>query len=201
MPYVKPEHSLSARQMAKRIAIQKQRPIRLNNRKQAGFNLVEVMIAALVISVGMLGIAGLQLISMKGSHQSYMRHQATYLLQDVVERIRANPAQLAAYDGFDSKTSTSFSCPPAKDCSANSCNGADLVNYDKSSVACGLNQRLNSGRIQVSCNPAGVCANNNINVRISWVERAFGKETVATDADGRSDSIVLNTDILPLNQN
>jgi type IV pilus assembly protein PilV len=164
--------------------------------RQAGFNLVEVMIAALVISIGMLGIAGLQLVSMKGSHQSFMRHQATFLMQDVVERIRANPSQVALYNGFDTDTAGSFTCPAAKDCSAASCSPQEIVNYDRSSVACGLNQRLFNGNIQIRCNQAA-CAKNDIQVQISWQEREFGKETSGTlnNATTRTDNIILNTQI------
>jgi type IV pilus assembly protein PilV len=161
--------------------------------RQAGFNLVEVMIAALVISIGMLGIAGLQLVSMKGSHQSFMRHQATFLVQDVVERIRANPSQIALYNNFNTDTAGSFSCPAAKDCSSAVCSAQEMVNYDRSSIACGLNQRLFNGNIQINCNQAG-CAKNDIQVQVSWQEREFGKETnVALDAANRTDNIVLNT--------
>ncbi len=162
--------------------------------RQAGFNLVEVMIAALVISLGMLGIAGLQLVSMKGSHQSFMRHQATFLVQDVVERIRANPSQITLYNNFDTDTAGSFSCPAAKDCGSVVCSAQEMVNYDRSSIACGLNQRLFNGNVKISCNQAA-CAQNDIQVEVSWQEREFGQETSATltNATTRTDNIILNT--------
>lgn len=173
---------------------------------QSGFSLIEVMIAALVISIGMLGLAGLQLVSMKGSHQSFMRHQATFLVQDVMERIRANPALLTSYDVFDTDTTGSFSCPAAKDCNANTCSATEIVAYDQSRLACGLNQRLSNGRIQIVCNTATTCADNKIAVQVSWSERELGQESVDTlsaqipfAADTtRTDSITLNTEIQQL---
>lgn len=164
---------------------------------QSGFSLIEVMIAALVISVGMLGLAGLQLVSMKGSHQSYLRHQATFLVQDVVERIRANPSQIAFYNGFNTDTG-GFNCPAAKDCSTAFCSPADIVAYDKSNMACGLGQRLNNGKIRIACNLAA-CASNDIQVEVSWTERQMGKETLDVSVEatkGRTDNIILNTVIL-----
>ena len=161
--------------------------------KQAGFSLLEVMIAALVISIGMLGIAGLQLVGMKGSHQSFMRHQATFLVQDIVERIRANPSQIALYNNFDTDTAGSFSCPAAKDCNSTVCSAQEMVNYDRSSIACGLNQRLLNGNVKINCNQPG-CAQNDIQVQVSWQEREFGDETVNTlNASTRTDNIILNT--------
>lgn len=64
-----------------------------NQRRHAeGFTLVEVLIALIVISVGMLGIAGLYLHSIQAGRTSVFRHQAITLAGDIADRIRANPA-------------------------------------------------------------------------------------------------------------
>lgn len=60
--------------------------------KTAGFTLVEVLIALIVISVGMLGIAGLYLHSIQAGRTSVFRHHAITLAGDIADRIRANPA-------------------------------------------------------------------------------------------------------------
>ncbi len=62
-----------------------------------GFNLVEVLIALIIMSVGMLGIAGLYVHSMQAGRTSLFRHHAVTLAGDVADRIRANPRALAAY--------------------------------------------------------------------------------------------------------
>lgn len=72
-------------------------------RAARGFSLVEVLIALLVTSVGLLGLAALQLVSLKQNHNAYLRSQATFLAHDMVERLRANRQQAidGAYDvGF-----------------------------------------------------------------------------------------------------
>ena len=67
-------------------------------RKQAkGFSLVEVLIALIVMSVGMLGIAGLYVQSMQAGRTSMLRHHAVNLAGDIADRIRANPTAGAAY--------------------------------------------------------------------------------------------------------
>jgi len=65
--------------------------------KNKGFSLVEVLIALIVMSVGMLGIAGLYVQSMQAGRTSMLRHHAITLAGDVADRIRANPMAGAAY--------------------------------------------------------------------------------------------------------
>jgi len=64
-----------------------------------GFSLIEVLIALIILSVGMLGIAGLYVHSMQAGRTSMFRHQAVILAGDVADRIRANPRAAAAYAG------------------------------------------------------------------------------------------------------
>jgi type IV pilus assembly protein PilV len=67
--------------------------------RQRGFSLVEVLIALVIMSVGMLGIAGLYVHSMQAGRTSMLRHHAVTLAGDVADRIRANPRAGIAYEG------------------------------------------------------------------------------------------------------
>ena len=72
---------------------------------QRGFSLIEVLIALIIMSVGMLGIAGLYVQSMQAGRTSMLRHNAVTLAGDVADRIRSNPRAGIAYadaDGADS---------------------------------------------------------------------------------------------------
>ena len=62
-----------------------------------GFTLVEVLIALIIMSIGMLGIAGLYVHSMQAGRTSLFRHHAVTLAGDVADRIRANPRAVGAY--------------------------------------------------------------------------------------------------------
>jgi type IV pilus assembly protein PilV len=64
---------------------------------QKGFSLVEVLITLVIMSVGMLGIAGLYVQSMQAGRTSMFRHHAVTLASDVADRIRANPRAAVAY--------------------------------------------------------------------------------------------------------
>lgn len=59
-------------------------------KKQQGFSLLEVMVTMLIVSFGMLGIAGIIITSLKNSQSSYARSQASLLVNDIVDRMRAN---------------------------------------------------------------------------------------------------------------
>lgn len=55
-----------------------------------GFTLLETLIALLVLSFGLLGLAGLQLKTLQSSHSSYQRGLANIIAADAVERLWAN---------------------------------------------------------------------------------------------------------------
>ncbi len=89
---------------------------RPGSKRMQGFNLVEVLIALIIMSVGMLGIAGLYVHSMQAGRTSLFRHHAVTLAGDVADRIRANPRALAAYalGGADNNcVAGGIDCTPA----------------------------------------------------------------------------------------
>ena len=83
-----------------------------------GFSLIEVLIALIILSVGMLGIAGLYVQSMQAGRTSMFRHNAVTLAGDIADRIRANPAAGTAYTaavGADNScVNGGINCSPAQ---------------------------------------------------------------------------------------
>ena len=59
-------------------------------RQQSGFTLIEVLISALILAVGIIGIAGLQGVSLRSNQSAFMRSQATAFAYDLADRMRSN---------------------------------------------------------------------------------------------------------------
>lgn len=66
-------------------------------KRQRGVSLLEVLISVVVLSIGMLGLAGLQVVSLKNSTSAYQRGLATMLAYDVIDRMRADLPNCASY--------------------------------------------------------------------------------------------------------
>lgn len=104
---------------------------------QQGMSLLEVLIAVLVLSIGMLGVAGMQTANIKNSQSAQLRSVAVVLAAGMAERIRAQPQ--AARAGL-------FSL--AKQCGALSSNST-LAQREMSSWINDIRLRL--GTIDTTC--------------------------------------------------
>lgn len=98
-----------------------------------GFTLIEVMIAMLVMSLGLLGIAGTLLTAVRSSSSNYLKQQAVQYTYDIADRMRSN--FVAAKDPTTGNpyiaALTAPAAAPAKDCTATVCSSAaDLAAYD-----------------------------------------------------------------------
>ncbi|MEO1201838.1 MAG: type IV pilus modification protein PilV [Pseudomonadota bacterium] len=60
--------------------------------RQRGFTLVEVLVSSLVLGIGLVGVAGLQALSLKNTQSAFMRSQATAMAYDLADRMRSNVA-------------------------------------------------------------------------------------------------------------
>lgn len=98
---------------------------------QTGFTIIEMLIAVLVISIGLLGMAGLQTTGIQQSHNSYLKTQASMLAYDMADRMRSNLQGVAAghydaVDSMDSPVSTTPSCITGN----TACSSSDTASYD-----------------------------------------------------------------------
>lgn len=88
------------------------------NRSQQGFTLLEILVAVLVLSFGLLGLAGLQAASIRSNHSAYLRTQATHLAYDMADRMRANSAGVEGGYYNNPTLATTPSCYTASGCTA-----------------------------------------------------------------------------------
>jgi type IV pilus assembly protein PilV len=80
--------------------------------RSRGFTLLEVLIALLVLSFGLLGLAALQAYSVKANQSANFRSQATALANMMLDNIRANRANLSSYYADDYADGDCESTPP-----------------------------------------------------------------------------------------
>lgn len=86
--------------------------------RQRGFTLIEVMIAVLVLSIGLLGLAGLQVTALRNNQTAFLRTQAAILSGDIIERMRANQAGVTA-GAYDQATGAAkAACKTTSGCGA-----------------------------------------------------------------------------------
>lgn len=180
-------------------------PTRLASlRQQSGLSLIEVLIATVVLSTGLLGLAGLQIAGMKTTHNSYQMQQATWIVHDLLEKMRANRAEVFRMDSdpkpvsqylLTNLTTAATHCAdltkkPSKDCATALCSNQELATYDLHQTLCGygsstgISNVLIGGQLQVTC-PTGNCSNG-VTVTLQWDER---NATRQADFDGGTDGI------------
>ena len=185
-----------------------------NYRNQSGFSLIEVMVAALILSTSILGIAGLQMVGMKGTQQSYMKQQAMSVVHSMLERMRANRAGVIAKN-YNVESAT-FDCTTAlPNCLTASCSALQIATSDQLNLICGAqvgggnftntvkvtnasdNPILTGGTLDIECTPMNLaegiladCLSGDVNITVGWTERQFSNETLPP-----ADSLMIQTRI------
>ena len=76
-------------------------------KRQAGMTLIEVLVAALILGLGLLGAASAQINALKYTDSARMSTQASFIAYDMLDRMRANATGDYRFSGVDVATSTS----------------------------------------------------------------------------------------------
>lgn len=158
--------------------------------RQRGVGMVEVLVALLILSIGVLGYAGLQLRALGSTNESHFRVQATAIAQDVAERIPVNPGSLATYSSAGSWSQAAFADRgmPAgwNQCVTGSCDTASLAQWDILQARYLAWTLLPNGRISASA-----CAANLVCITVGW------NDADPTDCDPASEDCVV-LEVMPL---
>jgi len=93
---------------------------------EAGFTLMELLITVVILSIGLLGLAGLQFHSLRGNQNAYMSSIATAQVWDAADRVRAN-LKGAEDDHYKALTASGVEDPG---CISSGCTTAQLAQYD-----------------------------------------------------------------------
>jgi type IV pilus assembly protein PilV len=104
--------------------------------RQKGFSLIEVLVSILVLALGVIGVAGMQLSALRTSQQSTFQTVAVQLASEMADRMRANNNKMKLADeqnpflSVDFKPADAEPDPPAKLCHTAQCNDAELADFD-----------------------------------------------------------------------
>jgi type IV pilus assembly protein PilV len=145
----------------------------MNIKSNSGFALFEVLMAILVLSIGLLGLAGLQVVGQRNNHSAYLRSQAVLFAYDMVDRMRANMVGVAAgsYNGI-----SGISADPG--CISVGCSPAQMAQYDAFQWNTNLAKTLPSGQGTVT--GAGLL----YQVTVMWDDDRNGGTGTACNAGG-----------------
>jgi type IV pilus assembly protein PilV len=103
-----------------------------------GFTLIEVLIAVVILTGGILGMAALQATALQNNQSAYFRSQATQMAYDMSDRMRSNRAGVNATN-YNDKASTN------DDCVTNTCTPAQMAGYDLAQWNNALSTQLPGG--------------------------------------------------------
>ncbi|MBE1162526.1 type IV pilus modification protein PilV [Dyella acidiphila] len=149
---------------------------------QCGVSLIEVLVAMLVLSVGLMGAGGMLAMSARSTHSAYLRSQVTLLAQGMADRMQANPLAVWSgdYDGV-------YPGAALRDC-ATGCTPNQLAAYDKGAWSSQLAALLTADtRASIACNSSGLAYlptaeqlalrppfGGSCRMTVRWIEQGIG---------------------------
>ena len=101
----------------------------LTRTSEQGVSMIEVLVALLILTIGLLGVAGIQTQMQTSQLEAYQRSQAIVLMQDMIDRINANRKNAASYvTASPVGTATTLDCSaPATIAAKDLCAWSDLL--------------------------------------------------------------------------
>lgn len=137
-------------------------------KNQRGVSLIEVMVAVIVFSVGLLGLAAMQVNSIRFNESASVRGHAVFLAYEMADRMRANPAAKADPSGY----AMSFGGAPG--CAMSALDSCAVHARDKAEWSDALTRQLPSGEGAVMVN------GNLVTITVRWDEGRVGGSQAQT---------------------
>ena len=152
--------------------------MKMNGRCESGVAMIEVLIAIIVVSFGLLGVAGLQLAGMKSSQTANLRSIATAQAYDMADRMRANMSGVVAgnYDAITSVIPSLPSCATPFSAGVG-CSPSDIAAYDKNVWLTANGRLLPGGSGTVTKDTTNSSA---FNISVLWTEKCLANETLCS---------------------
>ena len=134
---------------------------------QRGITLLESLVAIVVMALGILGILGVQMRTLSDTQTGVRRAQAIRLIEDMGERMKANPSALANLSSYVSN----FAASPTVPSCASGCTAANLATYDVAVWKRTVRQSLPLGKASIFVAPGEADGNRRqLGVIVAWRE-------------------------------
>lgn len=122
----------------------------ISKRLVRGFTLLEVLIALLIFSLGLMGMAALMVLSVRTNQSAFLRTQATFLAQSMLDRMRSNLGRITDY-------AISYPAPGTDPCASGaSCNPSQVAAHDIALWSTQLTDSLPNATALIECNGAAL---------------------------------------------
>lgn len=151
----------------------------MTTRPQQGFTLIEVMVSLLILAIGLLGMTALQNEALRFNFAAFTESQAQFLINDMIERIRANPGS-----NLYGITAIEPAVVPAVDCGVNTCTPDQMAIWDLSQWRASVEDSslLPAGESEILFD--GATRNFTVSVSYDWsqlggVDITNGRRTVS----------------------
>jgi type IV pilus assembly protein PilV len=135
--------------------------------KDSGFTLIEILISIVVIGVGLMATARMQLLAVQNTQGGYMRAQASNIGYDIIDRMRVNTPALTNGDydiGADDDTPAVIDC---KGADAN-CSTVEMAQFDHFWWRETVEEFLPSGTGAIATEDNGTFTK--VTVSLTWID-------------------------------
>ncbi len=143
--------------------------LRKRQHPAAGFSMIEVLVTLLILVIGIMGLIGMQVVSAKNVNNAQMRTVANNFAYDIVDRMRANPAGVAAgnYNSITGSESSATTC-------TSTCSAAQLATLDAVQWNASIKRSFANGGLGTDAKGT-VTRNGNIHlITLTWKEQNKG---------------------------
>jgi type IV pilus assembly protein PilV len=140
------------------------------HRTQRGFSLLEVLIALVVLSIGLLAHSKIQALGIRACTEANLQSQATFLVNDMMERMRANREASSHnpyyadidYTAIDCSTDPSKICSEGTAGAAEDCTADEMADEDAHNWFCSVATTLPGGNVAVAF------ADPSYSIQVNW---------------------------------
>lgn len=150
----------------------------MNKKSISGFTMIEMLIAIIVLSIGLIGIAALQARGQQFNYVAYVRTQASFLAYDIMDRMRLNQ-KVHVSDNEDipsiysSQLETAKTLKPSDlnpNCDDSVCSAQELAKYDLVNWFQSIKSSLPEGNAEMTL------SGDTLRVTIKWQEGRSSKD-------------------------